>query len=151
MESRDKATEVAKIRPAALIAPEWLRALVFCCDFNSRCGLAKALLECRVTPLMVHNERELFVTLAKTPWPLLFCEDTYVGTDLCDILSAQRGQRTRAALVVISSRSLWETHLTAMRAGAFDYLILPASAGDVQRIVGRAAVSTVDLKNGRLS
>lgn len=100
---------------------------------------------------MVHNERELFVTLAKTPWPLLFCEDTFVGTDLCDILSAQRRQKTRAALVVISSRSLWDAYLTAVRAEAFDYLVLPASAGDVERIVGRAAISTVNLRAGRSS
>jgi DNA-binding NtrC family response regulator len=116
-------------------AVELIHALVWCSDLETRCSVAKGLLQCGVTPTMAHSDRDVFIHLAKESCAFIFCEDVFLGVDLCDILEARRFKQPTTSLIVLSSKSIWDAYLLALRTKALDYIKIPVASNEIGRIL----------------
>jgi DNA-binding NtrC family response regulator len=69
---------------------------------------------------------------------LVFCSDELPGGGIDRLIRQCLQMPTKVPLVVVSRFDDWKRYLDFLRAGAFDYLLYPASGREIERIVKNA-------------
>jgi DNA-binding NtrC family response regulator len=90
---------------------------------------------CGVEPEFATTVRETQQLLARRRVSLVFCDETLPDGNFRDVLRAAKSQRARVPVVVSTRNDDWDNYLEALRLGAFDYLVGPFSAADVELLV----------------
>jgi DNA-binding NtrC family response regulator len=97
--------------------------------------LSGILSRCGVEPAFASTVRETQQLLARRRVSLVFCDETLPDGNFRDVLRAAKALRARVPVVVSTRNDDWDNYLEALRLGAFDYLVGPFSAADVELLV----------------
>jgi len=81
--------------------------------------------------------------LARQKFKMVFCHDTLPDGDFRGVIAAVNP----TPVVVLSRFAEWDHYLTALRAGAFDYLACPPDSAETERIVW-SAIDRQNLQSG---
>ncbi|HWQ02954.1 MAG TPA: response regulator [Candidatus Nitrosotenuis sp.] len=96
--------------------------------------------------------RETQRILAERPVWLIFCDEELADGDFRDVLRAAKTSGGRVPVVISTRNDDWDNYLEALRLGAFDYLVGPFSAADVELLVRyafRSAQAHKPARNGQ--
>ena len=107
-------------------------------DVEGRRALSNILAKLGVDPLTSSTVRECKEIMATERVGLVFCDRLLADGNCHDLLSAAKGGRMKARVVVISSTADWDEFLEAMRLGAFDVIANPCRATDVEWMIIQA-------------
>lgn len=111
--------------------------IVFRSD-EHRVSLLKAVADAGMVPLLCETLDEAREAMASENIKAVICEDLLPTTVLNEILK-QTQNRTKPLPMILTSRTgEWDEFLTALRQGAFDYLVLPPRRDEVKRVLGLA-------------
>ncbi len=82
--------------------------------------------------------REALPLLARQNFSTVFCNDTLPDGDFRAIIHEVRKLDSDAPVVVLSRLADWDGYMTAVGAGAFDYIACPPNPAETQRILWSA-------------
>jgi DNA-binding response OmpR family regulator len=89
---------------------------------------------CALRPVCCETFAAARALLAREQFSMVFFEDPLQGGDFHAVIDQPAQPRKKKALViVISRRDDWDSYLTALGAGAFDYVVYPPSPGEIER------------------
>lgn len=90
---------------------------------------------CGLAPVLASTVQETISILNRHPISLVFCSDQMPGDEFGDLIR-QPGRRSDKVPVVVFSRlDDWRRYLDFLHLGAFDYVLLPLSQGEIERVV----------------
>lgn len=115
-----------------------LKGLVVNSDEPVRRKLAEILGKCGITPIFASSVAETGIALAGHEVCIALCNDWLADGNYEDIVKLVGRSEIKVPVIVVSRTGDWPEYLTAISAGAFDYLAYPPIAGDLQRIVRNA-------------
>lgn len=115
-----------------------LKGLVVNSDEPVRRKLAEILEECGIAPVFTCSVAESGIALAGHEVCIALCNDWLADGNYEDIVKLAGRSETKVPVIVVSRTGDWPEYLTAIGAGAFDYLAYPPITGDLQRIVRNA-------------
>ena len=118
--------------------------LVVSSDEEVRRKLGEILGQCGLAPVFASTVTESGMTLAENEVFIVLCEDCLSDGKYRDIVKLVCQSDTKVLVVVVSRTGEWPEYLTAIRAGAFDYLAYPPIPGELQRIIQNAFRSADD-------
>jgi DNA-binding NtrC family response regulator len=72
---------------------------------------------------------------------MVFCDEKLQDGDFRGIIQ-QNSHNLHTPVIVISEKDDWNSYLNALKAGAFDYVMFPAGAGEIERVVRTALRET---------
>jgi DNA-binding NtrC family response regulator len=87
--------------------------------------------------------------LGRSNISMLFCDETLCG-DKRQFVRQISLSGPQIPVILVSRRDNWDLYLDALRAGAFDRVVLPATPGEVARIVRAALRTTVPATEAKL-
>jgi DNA-binding NtrC family response regulator len=99
-------------------------------DDDVRRNLARVLRQCALAPVLASTVAESQVALAG--------DEILDDGKSEDIVKLAVRSETKAPVIVVSQRGDWPEYLTAMCAGAFDYLAYPPIPGDLLQTIQNA-------------
>jgi len=109
--------------------------LVVSSDEEVRRKLGEILGQCGLAPVFASTVTESGMALAGQEVFIVLCDDCLSDGKYMDIVKLAGQSDTKALVVVVSRTGEWPEYLTAIRAGAFDYLAYPPIPGELQRII----------------
>lgn len=112
--------------------------LVVSSSVEARRHLTAILRRENIDPICAGTVHESQQFLAKDPVGLIFCDGQLPDGTYRDLISASRGMKSRARVVVTSSDGDWDEYLEAIRSGAFDVIAFPCRPTDVEWMVIQA-------------
>ena len=112
--------------------------LVVSSDEEVRRKLAQILGQCGLAPVFASTVTESGMALAGHEVFIVLCDDYLPDGKYVDIVKLVGQSDTKLLVVVVSRTGEWPEYLTAIRAGAFDYLAYPPIPGELQRIIQNA-------------
>jgi len=112
--------------------------LVVSSDEEVRRQLAEALGQCGLAPVFASSVAGSEMALSGKKVFIVLCHDLMIDGKYDDIVKMVRRAGANVPVIVVSRTADWPEYLTAIRAGAFDYLAYPPIAGDLQRIIRNA-------------
>ena len=113
--------------------------LVVSSDVEVRRKLGEILGQCGLAPIFASTVTESGMALAGHEVFIVICDDSLSDGKYVDIVKLVGQSGTKVLVVVVSRTGEWPEYLTAIRAGAFDYLAYPPIPGELQRIIQNAS------------
>jgi DNA-binding NtrC family response regulator len=117
-------------------------ALLICREGQNRERVALAARRCGLNPICCSNLDEASGLLVQVDFNVVLCEDILPDGDFYMALRMVREAGAAAPLIVLSQTAEWEAYLKALGAGAFDYILCPASLVESERILRCALENT---------
>jgi two-component system response regulator PilR (NtrC family) len=90
-------------------------------------------------PVCCATRSEAAELIRQQHYCMIFCDEQLADGDFRRIIQETSQSSDKAPVIVISEQGDRFAYLDAMRAGAFDYLLFPPAAGEIERVV-RAAM-----------
>ena len=112
--------------------------LVVSSDEEVRRKLGEILGQCGLAPVFAFTVAESGIAVAGHELFIVLCDDCLPDGKYVDIVKLVSQSDTKVLVVVVSRTGEWPEYLTAIRAGAFDYLAYPPIPGELQRIIQNA-------------
>jgi DNA-binding NtrC family response regulator len=97
--------------------------------------LLQAIVQAGMIPLLCESSEEAREAIKDDNIQVVVCEDRLPESALGAILKQSRGRLRPIPVIVASRTGEWEEFLTALRLGAFDYLVLPPRQDEVRRVL----------------
>jgi DNA-binding NtrC family response regulator len=113
-------------------------ALVACSDREVGRTLADTLAKSGILAVLTASASEACTWLGRERFSLVFCEDCLTDGSYRDVLRAVKFSGRRVPVVVACRVGDWDDYLEAVGLGAFDMVVGPFLARDVDWIVHRA-------------
>jgi DNA-binding NtrC family response regulator len=115
-----------------------LPILVVCAEEEHRERVVETIWMCGLRPACCSSLSEALSLLDRQYFSVVFCEDTLPDGDFRTVLSETRKSATDVPLIVLSRFADWDAYLSAIGAGAFDYIACPPDSGETKRILWSA-------------
>ena len=115
-----------------------LPILVVCAEGEHRGKIVETIRECGLRPACCCNLSEAQRLLDRQNFSVVFCNDTLPDGDLCTIMNELRKSSADVPVIVLSRLADWDAYLTALGAGAFDYIAWPPDSAETERILWAA-------------
>jgi DNA-binding NtrC family response regulator len=112
--------------------------LVVSSDEEVRRKLGEILGQCGLAAVFASTVIESCIALAAHQLFIVLCDDCLSDGKYMDIVKFAGQSDSKVLVVVVSRTGEWPEYLTAIRAGAFDYLAYPPIPGELQRIIQNA-------------
>jgi DNA-binding NtrC family response regulator len=112
--------------------------LVVSSDEEVRRKLGEILGQCGLAPVFASTVTESGMALAGNEVFVVLCDDCLPDGKYLDLVKLVGQADTKVLVVVVSRTGEWPEYLTAIRAGAFDYVAYPPIPGELQRIIQNA-------------
>jgi len=112
--------------------------LVVSSDEEVRRKLGEILRQCGLAPVFASTVSESGMALAGNEVFIVLCDDCLPDGKYVDIVKLVGQSDSKVPVVVVSRTGEWPEYLTAMHAGAFDYLAYPPVPGELRRIIQNA-------------
>ena len=100
-----------------------------------RISLLQAIVQAGMIPLLCESSDEAREAIKDENIQVVVCEDHLPESALRAILKQARSRMRPIPFIVTSRTGEWEEFLTALRLGAFDYLVLPPRQDEVRRVL----------------
>lgn len=98
-------------------------------------GFAATLGFCGLAPVLASTVQEAISILNRHPISLVFCSDQMPGDEFEDLIRQSWCRSEKIPVVVFSGLDDWRRYLDFLHLGAFDYVLLPLSQGEIERVV----------------
>jgi len=98
-------------------------------SFASTLGL------CGLAPVLASTAQEAITILHQHPISLVFCSDEMPGDEFEGLIRQPWRPSDKVPVVVFSRLDDWRRYLNFLHRGAFDYVLLPLSQGEIERVV----------------
>jgi DNA-binding NtrC family response regulator len=98
-------------------------------------GFASTLGFCGLAPVLASTAEEAISILNRHPISLVFCSDQLGGDEFDDLIRQPWRRSVKIPVVVFSGLDDWRRYLGFLHLGAFDYVLLPLSPGEIERVV----------------
>ena len=105
--------------------------LVIYAKCDCRESIAERIRQCGFHPVVCGSLTYAQTLLARYQFSAVVSSDSLPDGSLHDVMRAAKA----APVIVLSNRAESEVYLAAMRAGAFDYITLPADAAEFERML----------------
>lgn len=112
--------------------------LVVSSDDEVRRNLAQVLRECALAPVLASTVAESAVILPGHGILIVICDDFLDDGQYEDIVKLAVRSQMQMPVVVVSRTGDWPQYITAICAGAFDYLTFPPIPGDLHQTIRNA-------------
>jgi len=103
-----------------------------------RASLLKVVTDAGMLPLLCDSPDEAREAMKSENIRVVICEDLLPPKALRAVLKQARNLTKPIPVIVASRTGEWKEFLTALRQGAFDYLVLPPRLDEVKRVLGLA-------------
>ncbi len=123
---RQRNTEVISKLPNGLVVSS---------DEEVRRKLGEILRQCGLASVFASTVTESGIALAGHQLCIVLCDDCLPDGNYVDVVKLVGQSDTKVFVVVVSRTGVWPEYLTAIRAGAFDYLAYPPIPGELRRII----------------
>jgi len=90
---------------------------------------------CGLAPVLASTPQEAITILNEHPISLVFCSDEMRGGEVEDLIRQPWHPSDKVPVVVFSRLDDWRRYLNFLHLGAFDYILLPLSQGEIERVV----------------
>ncbi len=97
--------------------------------------LLQAIVQAGMVPMLCESPGEVLEVIDAENIQVVVCEDLLPESALGAILKQARNRIRPIPVIVTSRTGEWEEFLTALRLGAFDYLVLPPRQDEVRRVL----------------
>jgi len=108
--------------------------LIVCPEGKSRDRLVARTLDLGLQPLCLTKCSEAEDVLGRQGFHVVLCSDNLLEGDYRNVIGAAGS----TPVVVLSHIAEWGPYLTALKAGAFDYIVYPPDGAEVDRILSSA-------------
>jgi DNA-binding NtrC family response regulator len=98
-------------------------------------GFASALGFCGLAPVLASTVHEAISILNRHPISLVFSSDQMPEDEFEDLICQPWRRTDKIPVVVFSELDDWRRYLDFLYRGAFDYVLLPLSPGEIERVV----------------
>jgi DNA-binding NtrC family response regulator len=115
-----------------------LKGLVVSSDDQVRRRLAEILWQCGLAAVFASTVAESALVLSAHNVFLVLCQDCMADGRYEDIAVMADQASKKVPVIVVSRTGDWPEYLTAIRAGAFDYVAYPPILGDLERAIENA-------------
>ncbi len=115
-----------------------LPILVISAEGEHRERIVGTIRKCGLRPTCCCGLREALPLLARQNFSVVFCSDTLPDGDFRAVLREVRKSTVDAPVIVLSHLADWDAYLSAIGAGAFDYVACPPDSGETERILWSA-------------
>ena len=112
--------------------------LVVSSDEEVRRKLGEILRQCGLAPVFASTVSESGMALAGNEVFIVLCDDCLTDGKYLDIVKLVGQSDSKVLVVVVSRTGEWPEYLTAIGAGAFDYLAYPPVPGELRRTIQNA-------------
>jgi DNA-binding NtrC family response regulator len=85
-------------------------------------------------PMSCSSCEEARSLLAERPFKVVFCSDSLPDSEYAEVIRAAKP----TPVIIFSRFAEWDSYLSAMQAGAFDYIAIPPYDDEVDRILASA-------------
>jgi DNA-binding NtrC family response regulator len=100
-----------------------------------RTSLLREVANAGMVPLSCHSYEEAQEAMMRENIQVVICEDVLPENARKSILKLARSRARPIPVIVTSRTGEWAEFLTALRQGAFDYLVLPPRCDEVSRVL----------------
>jgi len=114
------------------------KGLVVSSDEEVRRKLGEILRQCGLAAVFASTVSETGMVLAGNEVFVVLCDDCLPDGEYVDIVKLVGQSDSKLPVVVVSRTGEWPEYLTAMHAGAFDYLAYPPVPWELRRIIQNA-------------
>ena len=114
------------------------KGLVASSDEEVRRKLGEILRQCGLAAVFASTVSESGMALAGNEVFVVLCDDCLPDGKYVDIVKLVGQSDSKVPVVVVSRTGEWPEYLTAMHAGAFDYLAYPPVPWELRRIIQNA-------------
>jgi DNA-binding NtrC family response regulator len=114
------------------------KGLVVSPEEEVRRKLGEILRQCGLAPVFASTVSESGMALAGNEVFVVLCDDCLPDGQYVDIVKFVGQSEAKVLVVVVSRTGEWPEYLTAIGAGAFDYLAYPPVPGELSRIIQNA-------------
>lgn len=122
--------------------------LVVSSDDEVRRKLAQVLRQCALAPVLASTVAETQIVLAGHEISVVVCNDRMDDGKYEDIVKMVVHSEATVPVIVVSRTGDLQEYLTAIRGGAFDYLVYPPIPGDLQETIRNALLGQQRRVNG---
>jgi DNA-binding NtrC family response regulator len=122
-----------------------LPILVISGEGEHRERIVETIRKCGLRPTSCCSLREALPLLARQNFSTVFCNDTLPDGDFRAIIHEVRKSHADVPMVVLSRLADWDGYMTAVGAGAFDYIACPPNPAETQRILWSALSESTGL------
>jgi DNA-binding NtrC family response regulator len=112
--------------------------LVVSSDDEVRRNLAGIIGLCGLEPVLCVTVADSRAVLSRYPICVVLCEDRLADGNYRDVVEAVEHTSSDALVIVASRLADWNEYMTAVRAGAFDYICLPPRRTEIEWAVKNA-------------
>ena len=114
------------------------KGLVVSSDEEVGRKLGEILRQCGLAAVFASTVSESGMAMAGNGVFVVLCDDCLPDGKYVDIVKLVGQSDSKVLVVVVSRTGEWPEYLTAMRAGAFNYLAYPPIPGELQRVIQNA-------------
>jgi DNA-binding NtrC family response regulator len=115
-----------------------LPILVVIAEGEQRERIVETIQKCGLRPTCCGGLREALPLLARQNFSAVFCNDTLPDGDFSAIMNEVRRSSADVPVIVFSRLADWDAYLSAIGAGAFDYIACTFSSAETERILWSA-------------
>jgi DNA-binding NtrC family response regulator len=112
--------------------------LVICAEAEHRERVVETIRECGLRPACCCSLSEALWLLDRRHFSVVLCNDTQLDGDFRAIMNEARKSSADVPVIILSRRADWDAYLTAIGAGAFDYIACPPDSAETKRILWSA-------------
>jgi DNA-binding NtrC family response regulator len=112
-----------------------LPILVICANGEHRESIVETVRRCGLRATCCCALREALSLLARQDFSVVFCNDTLFDGDFRAVLRDARKSTADIPVIVLSRLADWDAYLSAIGAGAFDYIACPPNCAETERIL----------------
>jgi DNA-binding NtrC family response regulator len=123
-----------------------LPILVICAEGERRKGIVDTIGKCGLRPACCCGLSEALSLLARQDFSVVFCNDTLPDGDFHAVIREVKKSSAEAPVIVLSRSADWDTYLSALGAGAFDYIACPPDSAETERILWSALSQSSGLR-----
>jgi DNA-binding NtrC family response regulator len=118
--------------------PNLREVLVVSSDDEVRRDLAGIVGLWGLEPVLCATVADSRAALTRYPICVVVCEDQLADGNYRDLVEAVERTAADAPVIVVSHLADWSEYLSAVRAGAFDYIALPPRRTEIERAIKNA-------------
>jgi DNA-binding NtrC family response regulator len=123
-----------------------LPVLVICAEGEHRERIVETVRKLSLMPASCGSLAEARSLLVRQDFSVVFCSDTLPDGDFRELLKELRKTTAHVPVVVLSRVAEWDTYLSALGVGAFDYVALPPNSAETERILWAALSQSARLR-----
>lgn len=117
-------------------------ALIICNKGSDQDKLVASVLTCGLTPICCSNLKEARFLLPQTDFKMVLCNEALKDGDFRSVLREAHTSDANMPVIVFGRSCGWDSYLSTIGAGAYDYIVCPPNPIEVEKVIWAALANT---------